>query len=541
MVKPTVFDSSASPASERLAALGRPDRPNPLANPVPSDFRATYQAATAQAQVRMKHVANRRSLFQALGFGSTTTPLPDPEHAVQRRDAVLTLVNRITNGFNLAEYQRAKELGYDAYLEEQLDPMSIDDSETDARVAAFPTIQMSPGSIYLTYIEEPEIPFWELKQATLVRRVHSKRQLFERMCEFWSDHFSIDHQKDPEYAFKPEDDINVVRTHALGTFPDMLRASTHSAAMLYYLDNWLNFIGTPQENYSRELMELHTMDVTGGFTEDDVKEVAECLTGWTLNLDDTSPDYLRTEYRNDLHQPGAKTVLGVTIPNFPPRQQLNAVVDILAAHPSTAQFISYKMTRWLLRENPPQSLVDQVAQTYMTTSGDIKEMIRVILSRENLKWSSEVFQPKFKRPGHVVTSLLRGLNLELNDPLIVNYYLYFMGHSPFDWHPPNGYPDTVNAWGGSLLPRWTFISALTSNLIPGVNGMLQVPSYVGLSGPDPHVGLARRINERVLGMSMTHAQEVSLQEFIDSLAPLSGVELFEAIALAASSPGYQWY
>jgi len=537
MVKHKVFDPSIP---SRLATFGDPGRTSLLANPVPEDFRAAYRRAGHITRARLRHLGSRRSLFQTLGFGGAT-PLPDPPHSVDRRDAVLALVNRVTAGFSLSEYEYAKSIGHEAYLEEQLDHLSIDDSATDVRVAAFPTIAMSPGSIFLSYQEEPEVPFWELKQATLVRQVHSRRQLYERMCEFWSDHFSIDHQKDPLFALKPEDDINVVRTHALGFFPDMLRASTHSPAMLFYLDNWLNFIGTPQENYSRELMELHTLGVGGGFTEMDVKEVAECLTGWTLNLDSTDPDYLRTRFDPDLHQPGMKTVLGVTIPHAPPRAQLNAVVDILATHPSTAQFISSKMTRWLLRENPPQALVDQVAQTYMETGGDIKEMIRVILARENLKWNSAVYRPKFKRPMHVVTSLLRGLNLELNDPLVVNYYLYFMGHSPFDWHPPNGYPDSVDVWGGSLLPRWTFISALMEQLVPGVNGILNAPSFVGMVGPNGHVGLARRINERVLGRSLAPSQEQAIQEFIDSLAPLSGQELFEVLSLAASAPGYQWY
>lgn len=516
------------------------DRPRIATSPLPPEFQEQLVAAGTRTRLRFGRLENRRGILQALGLGGTT-PLPDPPHAVGRRDAVLTLVNRITQGFSRSELQYAKSIGYDAYLEEQLDYLSIDDSETEARMANFPTIDMGPGEIYLTYIETPEIPYWELKGATIVRSVHSKRQLFERMCEFWSDHFNIDHAEDPEYAFKPEDNINVVRTHALGFFPDMLRASTHSAAMLYYLDNWLNFIGTPQENYARELMELQSLGVDGGYTEMDVKEVAECLTGWTLNLDSNDPDYLRTIYDNDLHQPGAKTVLGVTIPHSPPRQQLNAVVDILAGHPSTAQFVASKMTRWLLRENPPQALVDQVAQTYLDTGGDIKQMIRVILSRENLRWSSSVYQPKFKRPFHLVTSLIRGLNLEVNDPLYLNYYLSVMGHSPFNWHPPTGYPDTVNAWGNSMLPRWTFVSALMGQLIPGVNGILQVPQWLGATGPNPHVGLAARINERALGGALTPSQEAAIQEFLDSLAPVTGQDIFEAVALAASAPGYQWY
>src|SRR6185503_16449980 len=151
---------------------------------------------------------------------------------------------------------------------------ALDDAGLDARLAAYPTLAMSPKQLVDAFPDDPTTPLIELKGALIVRAVYSRRQLHERMCEFWRDHFHIDHQKgDVEWALKPEDERTVILPHALGKFPDMLRASAYSPAMLYYLDNWLNVRGAPQENYARELLELHTLGVQGGYHEGDVKEV----------------------------------------------------------------------------------------------------------------------------------------------------------------------------------------------------------------------------------------------------------------------------
>src|SRR5262249_25563564 len=162
-----------------------------------------------------------------------------------------------TPGFDLAEYERARALGYEAFLEEQLDPLGIDDSVLEARLAGFTTLAMSPKTLIDSYADDFSEPYLQFKGAALLRAVHSKRRLFERMCEFWNDHFSIDQNKgDVEWALLPENERLVVRSNALGSFPALLSASAHGAAMLYYLDNWLNARGAPQENYARELMEL---------------------------------------------------------------------------------------------------------------------------------------------------------------------------------------------------------------------------------------------------------------------------------------------
>ncbi len=479
-----------------------------------------------------------RNMLRAIAGGGSGPPVRP------KRDPVLVLVNRITQGFNLAEYDRARSMGYDAYLEEQLDHLSIDDSAMDARLAGFTSLSMSPKEIIDNFPTDITLPYYEVKGAALLRSVFSKRQLFERMVEFWTDHLNVDHNKgDFMYPFKPEEDRVVMRPHALGTFPELLTADAHNAAMLFYLDNWLNFAGAIQENYARELMELHTMGVSGGYTEGDIIEVAKCFTGWTLNGDYASANYLRALFVDDYHQGGNKTVLGVTIPAFPPRQNAQRVLDILVAHPSTAQFVSRKLINRFLNENPPQSFVDQVAQVFLDTNGDIKSVLRTILARENLLWNSQVLGPKFRRPFHLMTSILRGLDAEISDFYYSLFYLYAMAHAPFDWSPPTGYPDTVNVWGNSLLPRWTYLSHLMEGYVYGVSlSFGHIQDLVDATGPSWRVDLAKRINGRVLGESLSAADIGLLQQFIDSFGgPVNTTKLYEILALAASMPGYQWY
>jgi uncharacterized protein (DUF1800 family) len=474
----------------------------------------------------------------------------------QRRDPVLALVQRITQGFDLAEYERARSMGYQAYLEEQLDHLAIDDSAMDARLAGYTTLGMSPKQLYDTYATDYTEPYFQFKGAVLLRSVHSKRQLFERMCEFWNDHFSIDHNKgDVEWMLLPEFDRTVIRAHALGSFPDMLAASAFSGAMLYYLDNWLNVRGAPQENYARELMELHTLGVDGGYTEDDVVEVARCFTGWTLNSDYASPDYLRGQFVNDYHAGGDKVVLGVTIPALPPRQNAHRVLEILVAHPSTARFIATKLIRWFLSEDPPQGLVDRVAQVFTDTNGDIKSMLRVILARENFSFTSTALGPKFRRPFHLVTSVVRALDGRLKlprepapVPTEVLEHLEEMGHVPFDHPQPDGYADTTDAWGTAPLPRWGFVSRILDDFGDQIGGLFliqpdELRARLGfLQDPDDRPGLAQRMNELFFGGTLTVYQTRVLQGFIDDYAAPFGNEAFyDSLALGACMPGFQWY
>jgi len=474
------------------------------------------------------------------------TPIGRPERT-KPRDPVLALVQRITQGFNLAEYERARTLGYEAYLEEQLHPETIDDSAMDAKLAAYATLELLPKQLYTLYALDNTVPYFEFKKVALQRSVHSRRQLLERMCEFWNDHFSIDHNKgDIEWLFMPEHERTVIRPNALGTFQALLTASAHGGAMLYYLDNWLNSKFAIQENYSRELLELHTLGVYGGYSEVDVKEVAKCFTGWTLNPDFNSGNWLRGFFDLSQHTAGEKLVLGNSIDNFPPRDDAQKVIDLVASHPSTAEFLARKLIRWFLTPEPPAALVQRVADEYLATGGDIKAVLRVILARENMGLPS---LPKFRRPFHYVVSLFRAIDADVSDALYPIFYLGELGHVPFDRITPDGYPDTVEAWGGSLLPRWSFASvlfaptAVLGNPMPGVTiPIAALKQKLGFQSAADRPGLATRINERLLGQTLAPGEVVALQEFIDTYPSSFGLPaLFEAIALGASLPGFQWY
>src|SRR5688572_27691496 len=244
-------------------------------------------------------------------------------------------LNRLSFGLRTAERARFEQIGLQAWVEEQLAPESIDDFDCDLQLKSFDTLTMKAQDLadlsnkLFEELDKQTIPD-ELRRATLLRQVYSRRQLFEVMAEFWSDHFNITTEKGDCYYLKTVDDREVIRKHALGSFRDLLWASAHSPAMLVYLDNQVNHKGAPNENYARELMELHTLGVQGGYSQQDVMELARALTGWTVK-----PNFWRGQFKFDAgqHDPGLKRVLGLTLE---PAGQAEAeqVLEVLAAHPS---------------------------------------------------------------------------------------------------------------------------------------------------------------------------------------------------------------
>ncbi|RMF71925.1 MAG: DUF1800 domain-containing protein, partial [Planctomycetota bacterium] len=371
------------------------------------------------------------------------------------------LISRLTNGVTPEEEALYDQLGYEGYLEYHLDWESIDDSELDALLAPLTTLEMAPWQIYA--MENRFEAIGELITAQVLRSIYTRRQLHDRMAQFWTDHFNISILDDLQEVLKPVDDRTVIRRHALGTFPDLLRASAHSPAMMLSLDNYSSTVGNINENYARELMELHTMGVDGGYTQQDVIEVARCFTGWTVN-GTPGESFLTFIYYPPYHDTGEKWVLGNRI--APNRQQRdgNEVLDILINHPSTAQFISGKIVRWLWGYNPPQKLVDEVTQTYVDTGGDIRAMIRATLAYD---WLIQA-PPKHKRPQHYISSAIRSIAPFVADIGGIFNALDALGHVPYFWPAPNGYPDSVGYWSGLLLPRWNFAADMMNNDLPGV-------------------------------------------------------------------------
>lgn len=437
------------------------------------------------------------------------------------------LARRITMGLTWEDAQLARTRGFTGYLDYQLNAADIDDSAVDAFVAAnYPYSAMPVESLYNLNATTVRT---QLQQAALFRAAFSKRQLQERMVEFWTDHFNIS-MRDVGYL-KTVDDREVIRKHALGKFPDMLRASAHSPAMLVYLDNNISRAPKVNQNYARELLELHTLGVDGGYMQDDVNEVARCFSGWTIQ---GRGNFL---YDPSGHDNGTKTFIGQNVPATVPGSAAGVsdgdqVLNYLATSPITAKFISKKMIRWLLRYDPWPTQIDAVSAVYLKTGGSIPEMIKAILTVDNLMASP----PKHKRPFHFVVSALRSLNPTVKGVgAISGTYLTIMGQQSFVWETPDGYPDNTQYWSGGIMQRWNygdFVSALAAGDI-----IVDVAPFRLTDTPD---GITAAINRAFFGGEVPAKTEARLKSYL-STAAITNTRVREALALAINSSTFQWY
>jgi uncharacterized protein (DUF1800 family) len=320
----------------------------------------------------------------------------------------------------------------------------------------------------------PGVVARELQQAKLIREVYSERQLLEVMTDFWFNHFNVFLYKNQCSYYTTAYERDVIRPHALGKFYDLLVASAQSPAMLMYLDNWLSIgphsqaagkNGGLNENYAREVMELHTLGVDGGYTQADVTELARVLTGWTIANPDDGGQF---QFDARRHEPGVKTVLGEKIYESGVDEGIKAL-EMLAHHPSTAQFISRSIAVRFVSDDPPQALVDLMAAKFLSTDGDIREVLRTMIRAPEF-WSPKAYGSKMKTPLDLVVSAVRasGANVVLPDSLVDN--LSGMGMQPYGMAVPTGYSMKSAQWDneGGLLARMNFSTALTQGNLPGV-------------------------------------------------------------------------
>ena len=442
-------------------------------------------------------------------------------------------LNRLTFGARVEERARFAEIGLRNYIEEQLDFESINDFTCDHQLSTFDTLKMEANELegisnqLFDGYDREKVPN-ELRQATFLRQLYSKRQLYEVMVEFWSDHFNIFIDKEKEFFLKTVDDREVIRKHALGNFRDLVWASAHSPAMMIYLDNQANEKSHPNENYARELMELHTLGVDGGYTQKDVMELARCLTGWNVKEHFWLGDFV---FKEDLHDTGEKNVLGLSIQSSG-QAEAEQVIEMLVKHSSTAKFICTKLARRFIADNPPEHLIEKAAQTFLNTNGDIKSVLRVILLD-----GLPLAQPKYKRPVNFLLSALRMLNVE-TDGIALHDYLVHMGQLYFNWPTPDGYPDTSEAWQGNLMPRWQFAFALIRNELNdtkhNLNALLDVSS-TGILQDD-----IDSITSLLLGAPL---ELFARNGIIDSVRAAGATDEETRQIIAASiiaSPAFQW-
>jgi uncharacterized protein (DUF1800 family) len=422
-------------------------------------------------------------------------------------DPNFLFLQRTSFGPAPGDLDRLRARGREAYLDEQLHPDRIDDTPCTLLVRRFESLQLSPGNLLEFRREVLED---ELGRATLIRAVFSRRQLFEVLVSFWTDHLNVFQGKGDCAWFKTAEDRDVIRRHALGKFRDLVRASALSPAMLVYLDGRKNHKARPNENYARELLELHTLGVHGGYSQKDVMETARALTGWDLK---EKWGRGTVEFHGDRHDDGEKVVLGTRLPAGGGREDLERILDIVCRHPSTAAHVSAKLCRRFVRDDPSPELVHRVAAKFTETDGDLRETVRETLL------GLELAAPRFKRPFRYVVSALRGLAATTQGKRGVRQYLERMGEAPFQYPTPDGYPDEPEPWQGTLLWRWNFALAMAKGRIEDAKAGLPLAEPEALFA---HL-VGRRPGERER----------------DSLSKAGGPE--EAVAMVLAGPAFQWY
>lgn len=439
------------------------------------------------------------------------------------------LVSRLTLGPTPAERTLASQLGYKGYLDYHLNYTAIDDTATNLKLALYTTLSMTPFQLYT---ESSAAIIDELTYAKFIRSVHSTRQFFERAVDFWTDHFNIDASKGDCAFLKTVDDASVIRANALGKFPDLLDASAHSPAMLIYLDNYVSTKFKPNENYARELLELHTMGVDGGYTQADVENIARCFTGWGIHTRAATPALMGTfKFDASDHDTTQKTVLGNIIPAGGGVEDGLTVLRILSEHPSTAKFIAGKMVRWLLGDGAPARIVNDVASVYTSTGGDLKAMIRATLKPSYL-YAAPL---RYKRPYHAYVSAVRALSETFDGPWTFKQWLTAAGHVPFRWVTPDGYPDTVDYWGGLVLERWNFAASFGEGQISGLRWILD--TVFPDRSPE---GVTARLDELVFGGEMPVADRSAIVAYLQQ-SPRAIELIRDAVGLTLGCPSFQWY
>jgi len=424
----------------------------------------------------------------------------------------------------------------------------------------------------------PQRVIEELAMAKVARAVYSERQLQQVMDDFWFNHFNVYAAKGEDRYYLTSYERDVIGPHALGKFRDLVTGSAKSPAMLFYLDNFLSadpraaerraearaarrMWGRPRrpapgnpppakkkqqrglnENYGRELMELHTLGVDGGYTQKDVTEVARCFTGWTIEKPRENPQFLFDER---LHDPDKKTVLGKTI-HAGGIKDGQRVIDLLVRHPSTAKFISTKIARRFVADTPPPALVARMAGTFRSTDGDIRAVLRVMIYSPEF-WTREAYRAKVKTPFEYVVSTARALGTDVDTPMPLVQWIARIGEPLYQCQPPTGYPDKAEAWvnAGALLNRLNFSLALAGNRVRG--SRTDAAALLGVSSAtDGNEVLGRALEVFLAGQAAPSTVEILEKQLADPQLlqakfddPVRQIDLGMVTGLVLGAPEFQ--
>jgi uncharacterized protein (DUF1800 family) len=609
-------------------------------------------------------------------LGSVPTPAKDkktkqdaalkgfPITELSADEAILHALNRLAYGPRPGDVERVRQMGLAPWIDQQLNPSSIDDRAMDARLEQFPTLRMTTAKLLAEYPQpkraekqalkqaqtqqrsantgtagvanaseagstatnenapspmkqespaeknavtrgggkrdllgggdpnavpraiaddskRPQRVVEELAMAKVARAIYSERQLQQVMDDFWFNHFNVFAGKGEDRWFLTAYEREGIQPHAMGKFEVLLAATAKSPAMLFYLDNFLSAdpraaervaaqraarqrerggfgrpwpprVPQPQqakknvrglnENYGRELMELHTLGVDGGYTQKDVTEVARCFTGWTI---DKPREYADFKFDERMHDPDPKIVLGKKI-HAGGMKDGEQVIELLARHPSTAKFISMKLARRFVSDNPPQSLVARMAKTFQSSDGDIRALLKTMIYSPEF-WSREAYRAKIKTPFELVVSSARALGADVDTPMPLVQWTGRIGEPLYQCQPPTGYADKSDAWvnAGALLNRLNFSLALAGNKVRGSR------SDVGsLLGPDADGDAKTALNRAVqvfLGGQTAATTVETLEKQLESPQilqaklddPVKRVDLGVVAGLVLGAPEFQ--
>ena len=449
------------------------------------------------------------------------------------------------------------------------------------------TLSVDPNAVPPAISDDSKRPqrvVEELAMAKMTRAVYSERQLQQVMDDFWFNHFNVFAGKGEAKWYLTSYERDVIQPHTLGKFKDLVTGTAKSPAMLFYLDNYLSAdpkaaqrqaeeramrqmqrgaggLGrrppvlqpaNPQngrkqerglnENYGRELMELHTLGVDGGYTQKDVTEVARCFTGWTIE----KPRQIAAfKFDEKLHDPDVKVVLGkkIRVGGMKDGEQL---IELLSKNLNTAKFISTKLARRFVSDNPPPALVARMAKTFQKSDGDIREVMRAMIYSPEF-WSRETYRAKVKTPYELVVTSVRALGTDVDTPMPLVQWVGRIGEPLYQCQPPTGYPDKAETWvnTGALLSRLNFSLALAGNKVRGSRS--DVPAVLGSeTGDDPKAALGRAV-QVFLGGQAAPATVETLEKQLENPQvvqaklddPVKQVDLGVVTGLVLGAPEFQ--
>jgi uncharacterized protein (DUF1800 family) len=484
-------------------------------------------------------------------------------------EAITHALDRLGYGARPGDIERIRRTGLEKWITGQLHPETLNDKAAENRMADYSTISMSATALLTEYPQanvaakrlgitqeeynkrmqdslhppqgeraapdkRPQVILNELMMAKLMRAIYSERQLQEQLTDFWFNHFNIFANKDQDIFLVGAYERDAIRPHTLGKFREMLGATAHNPAMLIYLDNWVSADpaaierakhASPEqkrawkdlpgygnkrglnENYGRELMELHTLGVDGGYSQQDVISVAKCFTGWTVRDPQNKPEFV---FDPRIHDAAPKIVLGKKIKDGGERDG-EKVLDLLTAQKATAHHLSYELAEHFVADNPPPALVDRMAKTFQKTKGDLHETVRTMIYSPEF-WSRNSYRAKIKTPFELVASAARALGADVDAPTYLVGWVERIGEPLYRCQPPTGYKDDAATWvnTGALLSRLNFALTLATNKVRGAS--VDLTSRLGDDvGGDPARAMDRAVDV-FLGGQISAASRATLEK-----------------------------